>query len=140
MNNNIKGTLIVEKKINLIALSIILIIISAIIVMPGCKSDNSTNSPANSGGSPGVNEVWMQGIAFAPASKTISVGTTITWTNKDNTTHTATSGVPNSPDGLFNSGNLGNGGTFSFKFTTAGTFKYYCAIHGAMMTATMTVQ
>jgi plastocyanin len=82
----------------------------------------------------------MQNIAFVPGSKTIAVGTTITWINKDNTTHTATSGIPNSPDGLFNSGNLSNAGTFSFKFTTVGTFKYYCMIHGAMMTATMIVQ
>jgi plastocyanin len=107
--------------------------------MVGCtKSDNSVST--SSGGSPGANEVWMQGIAFNPVTKTISAGTTITWTNKDNTTHTATSGVPNSPDGLFNSGNLNNGGTFSFKFPTAGTFKYFCLIHGAMMTATIIVQ
>jgi Plastocyanin len=129
-----------EKKRNLIVFSLILIIISTIVVMSGCnKSDNSV-STTTTGSSPGAKEVWMQGIAFVPASKTISVGTTITWTNKDNTTHTATSGVPNSPDGLFNSGNLSNGGTFSFKFTTAGTFKYFCLIHGAMMTATMIVQ
>ncbi|MDR3667085.1 MAG: plastocyanin/azurin family copper-binding protein [Ignavibacteriaceae bacterium] len=129
-----------EKNIKLVALLLILFMISAIIVIPGCKSNSTTAPPSGGGSTPGPNEVWMQNIAFNPASKTISVGTTITWTNKDNTTHTATSGVPGSPDGLFNSGNLSNGGTFSFKFTTAGTFKYYCLIHGAMMTATMTVQ
>ena len=110
------------------------------ILMTGCNKSSYSTAPTTSGGTPGVNEVWMQGLAFNPAAKTISVGTTITWTNKDNTTHTTTSGVPGAPDGIFNSGNLNNGGTFSFKFTTAGTFKYYCLIHGAMMTATMTVQ
>ena len=110
------------------------------ILMTGCNKSSYSTAPPTSGGSLGANEVWMQGMAFNPAAKTISVGTTITWTNKDNTTHTATSGVPGAPDGIFNSGNLNNGGTFSFKFTTAGTFKYYCIIHGAMMTATMTVQ
>ena len=130
-----------EKKINLIALSLVLIIISAIAVMPGCnKSNNSAYPTAPTGASPGANEVLIQGMAFNPATKTISVGTTITWTNKDAYTHTVTSGVPNSPDGLFNSGNLSNGDTFSFKFTSAGTFKYYCMIHGAMMTATIIVQ
>lgn len=128
-----------EKKINIIGLSIKVIVVSLIVVIVGCsKSDNSVS--ANSGGSPGANEVWMQGMAFNPATKTISSGTTITWTNKDNTTHTATSGVPNSPDGLFSSGNLNNGGTFSFKFSNTGTFKYYCLIHGSMMTATIIVQ
>jgi plastocyanin len=134
-----------EKKISLIALSFILIIISAVVLLPGCtKSDNSSNystAPAGGGGAtPGVNEVWMQGTAFNPASKTISVGTTITWTNKAPYNHTVTSGVPNSPDGLFNSGYLGNQGVFSFKFTTVGTFHYYCMIHGAMMTASVTVK
>jgi|ERR1035437_766896 plastocyanin len=128
-----------EKKINMILLILRVTLISAVVMMVGCtKSDNSVST--SSGGSPGANEVWMQGIAFNPVTKTISAGTTITWTNKDNTTHTATSGVPNSPDGLFNSGNLNNGGTFSFKFPTAGTFKYFCLIHGAMMTATIIVQ
>ena len=130
-----------EKKKNMIVIILSIMIISAVVIMAGCKSNNSSYSTAPSGGgTPGANEVWMQNIAFSPATKTISAGTTITWTNKDNTTHTATSGVPNSPDGLFNSGNLNNGGTFSFKFTTAGTFKYYCMIHGTMMTATMIVQ
>lgn len=130
-----------EKKISLIAVSFILIIISAIVVIPGCtKSDNSAYPTAPSGGSSGTNEVLIQGMAFVPASKAISVGTTITWTNKDAYAHTVTSGVPNSPSGMFNSGNLSNGDTFSFKFTTAGTFKYYCMIHGAMMTATIIVQ
>ena len=128
-----------EKKINMILLILRVTLISAVVMMVGCtKSDNSVST--SFGGSPGANEVWMQGIAFNPVTKTISAGTTITWTNKDNTTHTATSGVPNSPDGLFNSGNLNNGGTFSFKFPTAGTFKYFCLIHGAMMTATIIVQ
>jgi plastocyanin len=129
-----------EKNKNMIVLFLKIMILSIVVIMTGCtKSDNSVSPPVT-GGTPGVNEVWMQSMAFNPITKTISAGTTITWTNKDNTTHTATSGVPNSPDGLFNSGNLGNGSTFSFKFTTAGTFKYYCMIHGAMMTATMIVQ
>jgi plastocyanin len=116
-----------------------IIIIALLILVTGCKSNSST-APATSGGSPGANEVWMQSLAFNPAAKTISVGNTVTWTNKDNTTHTVTSGVPGAPDGMFNSGNLNSGATFSFKFTTAGTIKYYCTIHGAMMTATITVQ
>ena len=128
-----------KKKIILNIIFLIITSFSLSVFMLGCsKSDNSVS--ANSTGTPGANEVWMQNIAFVPASKNISVGTTITWTNKDNTTHTATSGIPNTPDGLFNSGNLSNGGTFSFKFTTVGTFKYYCMIHGAMMTGTLIVQ
>jgi plastocyanin len=130
-----------EKKINIVALILKVMLITTVVIMAGCtKSNNPVYTSTNSGGSPGANEVWMQGIAFVPASKTISVGTTITWTNKDNTTHIVTSGIPNYPDGIFKSGSMNNGDTYSFKFNTAGTFKYYCFIHGAMMTATMIVQ
>jgi len=129
-----------KKKINPIILFFSMIIISVMAVMIGCNKSSSSVTTPTSGGTPGANEVWMQGIAFVPVAKTISVGTTITWTNKDNTAHTVTSGTPNSPDGTFNSGNMNSGATFSYKFTAAGTYKYYCVIHGAMMTATMTVQ
>jgi len=130
-----------EKKINIVALIFKVMLISTVAIMAGCtKSNNPVYTSTNSGGSPGANEVWLQGIAFVPASKTISVGTTITWTNKDNTTHIVTSGIPNYPDGIFKSGSMNNGDIYSFKFNTAGTFKYYCFIHGAMMTATMIVQ
>ena len=131
-----------EKKIILIKLSLTFLIVSAFLIISGCKSDNSA-APYGSGGgtgTPGANEVWMQNIAFNPATKTIAVGTTITWTNKDNYPHQPTSGIPNYPDGMFKSGSLTTGDTFSFKFSTAGTFNYYCFIHGAMMTAKMIVQ
>ena len=93
----------------------------------------------NTGGSQGANDIFIQGTAFSPSNKTISVGTTIKWTNKDNFTHTVTSGTPGSPSGLFDSGNLGLNGEFSFTFTQAGTFKYYCKIHSSM-TGTIIVQ
>lgn len=129
-----------KTKINYIAKIVSVAIIMAVAVIAGCKrNDYSTNS-VSPGASPGPNEVWMQGMSFYPASKTVSAGTTITWTNKDNYAHTVTSGTPGAPDGLFNSGNINGGGSFSYKFNTAGTIKYYCIIHGAMMTATMTVQ
>jgi plastocyanin len=120
-----------------------LLALFAVLGTTGCKSDSNpytTNGGGGGGGTPGATEVWMQGTAFVPASKTIAVGTTITWTNKDAYAHWVASGVPGAPDGIFNSGSLSNGGTYSFKFITAGTFKYYCMIHGAMMTAVMIVQ
>lgn len=82
---------------------------------------------------PGVNEVFIQGMAFNPSTITVAAGTTITWTNKDAIAHTVTS-LTN----LFNSGNIGTGGTYSFTFTTAGSYSYYCAIHPTM-TASVTV-
>jgi plastocyanin len=133
----IQRKLKMKSKLNLIFSSII---IGLLLVISGCSRNDYSSNPSGGGATPGPNEVWMQGMSFYPAAKTISSGTTITWTNKDNYPHTVTSGVPGAPDGLFNSGNMNGGATFSYKFNSAGIFKYYCIIHGAMMTATMTVQ
>jgi len=103
----------------------------------GCyKSDYGTNTS----GTPGQNEVWLQNFSFNPATITVSAGTTVTWINKDNTIHTVTSGTPGSPDGIFDSGNIGNGGKFTYTFNTKGTFKYYCKPHSSSMRGTVIVQ
>ena len=66
--------------------------------------------------------------AYSPNPTTVAVGTTVIWTNGDNTAHTTTS------DGnVWNSGSLNPGSTFSFMFNTAGTFTYHCTIHPGMV-------
>ena len=67
---------------------------------------------------------------FLPDQVTINVGDTITWTNNGFAPHTATSGTscPTS-DGKWDSGVLSHGQSFSFTFTQAGTFPYFCTIH-----------
>ncbi len=106
----------------------------------GCK-DNSTDT-YNGGGSstPPDDQVWMQNTSFNAKNKTITAGTKITWVNKDSFNHTVTSGTAGNPDGLFDSGSLGSGGTFSYTFTTAGTYNYYCRIHQSVMTGKIVVQ
>jgi len=76
---------------------------------------------------PGQNEVFIQNMSFNPSSLTVTQGTTVTWTNKESVTHTVTSNTS-----IFNSDNLSNGGTFSYKFNTVGTFPYHCSIHSGM--------
>jgi plastocyanin len=95
---------------------------------------NTPTPPPGTKGGPGVNEVWIQGLAFNPATITVNAGTTITWTNKDATTHTVTSDTD-----LFNSGNIGSNEAFSHTFSTTGTFPYHCSIH-TFMTATVVVK
>ena len=78
-------------------------------------------------------------FAFSPATLTIKTGTTVTWKNTTAVGHTVTS-----DDGkTFNSGTsnpiAAQSGTFSFTFTTAGTFAYHCEIH-PFMKATIIVQ
>lgn len=70
---------------------------------------------------------------FAHQDLTVQVGTTVVWTNQDGAGHTTTD-----TQGLWDSGRLGQGGTFSFTFTEAGVFSYFCSIHRSM-TAEVTV-
>ena len=70
---------------------------------------------------------------FSPANLTVTVGDTVTWTNADDSPHTVTA-----DSGAFASGNLDGGASFSWTFTTAGTFTYVCSYHGEM-TGTITV-
>lgn len=92
-----------------------------------------TGGNGGTGAGPGANEVFIQGMAFNPSTIKVAAGTTVKWTNKDAIGHTVTSGT-----NLFNSGTIATGGTFSFTFTTAGSYPYYCSIHPTM-TATVTV-
>ena len=67
-------------------------------------------------------------FSFSPATLTIKVGTTVIWKNMSSAPHTITS-----DDGqTFDSGTVAPGGTFKFKFTTAGTFSYHCNYHPYM--------
>ena len=72
--------------------------------------------------------VTLSNFAFSPASLNIKVGDTVTWINKDAVMHTVVSDTA----GIFESGNLAQNATFSYTFTSAGTFKYHCSIHPSM--------
>ncbi|HEX4559161.1 MAG TPA: cupredoxin family copper-binding protein [Mycobacterium sp.] len=73
------------------------------------------------------NQVNIDGFAFVPASLTVSAGTTVTWTNRDEEPHTVAAS-----DGSFHSPGMGTGATFTHTFGTAGTFDYVCSIHPMM--------
>lgn len=66
-------------------------------------------------------------FAFSPSILTVHTGTRVTFTNRDMATHTVTA-----DGGLFNSGNLSTGQTFSFTFMGRGSFAYHCQIHPSM--------
>jgi len=76
---------------------------------------------------PGPNNIWLLGAQYVPATLTVPVGTIVTWTNKEADIHTV-----DSYDGLFVSGPLYLGQTFSYTFTKSGTFNYYCKPHPDM--------
>ena len=76
--------------------------------------------------------------AFSPNPIQVSVGNTVTWTNNDSQPHTVTSGSNGQPDNKFNSSPnfsplLNQGQTFSFTFTEAGDYPYFCMLHPNMV-------
>ncbi|MDX1592450.1 MAG: plastocyanin/azurin family copper-binding protein [Balneolaceae bacterium] len=94
--------------------------------------DSGDNGNGNGTAEPGPNEVWMVNRDFTPSNKEIERGTTITWKNESNEVHTVTSGSNRTHDGLFDSGNISPGGTFSYTFSENGTFNYFCVPHPGM--------
>jgi len=83
---------------------------------------------------PSANEVFIDNFSFSPATITVAVGTKITWTNKDDVPHNVIS-----TSNKFASPVLDTDQKFSFTFTEAGSFDYYCSIH-PRMTAKVIVQ
>jgi plastocyanin len=73
---------------------------------------------------------------YSPNPAVVAVGTTVMWMNADSIAHTATSST-----GVWDSGAIAPGGSFSRVFNEVGTFPYFCTIHGAAsMSGTVVVQ
>jgi plastocyanin len=67
-------------------------------------------------------------FAFEPAEQTITSGESITWQNDGREPHNVIDA-----DGAWESPALSNGQTYTFTFTTPGTYTYFCSIHSGML-------
>lgn len=109
--------------------------------MPGMSGMPSTETaPAATGSSTtapaapvGANAVNIKDFKFDPATLTVPVGATVTWTNQDEEPHTIAA-----KDGSFHGPGMDTHGTYSFTFTKPGTYDYICSIH-PFMTGTVVV-
>lgn len=120
-----------RSQVAIAAMVIVAVAAAAVVLYRGYYRPSPSQGPA-----PGENQVDIQGYAFNPSLITVSVGTTVTWTNLDSVVHTVTStGGPVS----FDSGNLSQGQTWQFTFAQAGTYTYRCTPH-SYMTGTVIVQ
>src|SRR5579864_9288722 len=122
----------------------VLLAFAAMIVLAACGgtangSGGTTPTPAQAGNTPttapagntptatpsgsamAVSITTSGTFAFSPATITIKVGTTVTWTNTTGAPHTVTSDDGTSFDSGINTPIAANGGTFKFTFTKAGT-------------------
>jgi len=77
---------------------------------------------------PANTEVTIDNFSFGPQTVTVPVGATVTWTNRDDIPHTVVS-----TDGVFKSKVRDTDEKFSYTFTKAGTYSYFCSVHPKMI-------
>jgi plastocyanin len=82
---------------------------------------------ANDQPTAGTAEIKIDNFSFGPQNITVGVGTTVTWTNRDDIPHTVVS-----TDGVFKSKVRDTDEKFSYTFTKAGTYPYFCSVHPKM--------
>jgi plastocyanin len=70
--------------------------------------------------------VMIDNFTFEPAQLTVKVGSTVTWKNRDDIPHTVVSA------GKFRSKTMDTDDSYSFTFTAAGDYKYFCSLHPHM--------
>ncbi len=110
-----------------VALILALFVVLVVAVFAaGCGGGTSGTTTTAAGGASG-GQVVMKSFAFDPASVTVKVGDSVTWTNNDSATHTVTA-----DNGEFKSSDIAPGATFTQKFDKAGTYPYHCSIHPSM--------
>ena len=71
-------------------------------------------------------QITIDNFTFAPSELAVKVGDTVTWTNHDDIPHTVVSA------GKFRSKTMDTDDKYSFTFTSAGDYKYFCSLHPHM--------
>jgi plastocyanin len=94
----------------------------ALLLLAGSPSVSAADQPATASA-----DVKIDNFSFGPQTVTVAVGATVTWTNHDDIPHTVVS-----TDGVFKSKVRDTDEKFSYTFTKAGTYPYYCTIHPKM--------
>ncbi len=117
-----------------------LVLAAMALALSACGTSYGNGGSSNTGGVPKttghVASVSITNYAYHPADITVTKGTTITWSNGTNIVHTVTA-----DSGMFDSGNVNPGKSFSYTFSQAGTFPYHCTYHVALgMRGTVTVK
>ena len=75
-----------------------------------------------------ANEITIDNFTFTPKELTVAVGTTVKWLNHDDIPHTVVEKKT-----TFRSKALDTDDSYSFTFTSAGTFDYFCGLHPHMV-------
>jgi plastocyanin len=98
------------------------VMIAVVLLFAGSPSVTANDQPSAANA-----EVKIDNFSFGPQTVTVPVGATVTWTNRDDIPHTVVS-----TDGVFKSKVRDTDETFSYTFTKAGTYPYFCSVHPKM--------
>jgi plastocyanin len=98
------------------------VIVAIVVLLAGSPRVTANDQPSSENA-----EVKIDNFSFGPQTLTVSVGATVTWTNRDDIPHTVVS-----TDGVFKSKVQDTDEKFSYTFTKAGTYPYFCSIHPKM--------
>ena len=96
---------------------------------PGKRADAEPGAADKPQSAANMKQVVIDNFTFDPPTLTVPVGTIVTWVNRDDVPHTATS---TAKPKHFDSGALDTDGQFSHLFTAPGTYEYFCAVHPKM--------
>ena len=94
----------------------------AMLLLGGSPSVTANDQPSGASA-----DVKIDNFSFGPQTLTVSVGTTVVWTNRDDIPHTVVS-----TEGVFKSKVRDTDEKFSYTFTKAGTYPYFCSVHPKM--------
>ena len=98
------------------------VVIAVLLLLAGSSSVTANDQPSAANAA-----VKIDNFVFGPQTITVPVGTTVTWTNSDDIPHTVVS-----TEGVFKSKVMDTDEKFSYTFTKAGTYPYYCSVHPKM--------
>ena len=128
-----------NRKVSSRVYAFLLPFMAASLIMWGCSDDSDNGTCPLNGDARAENEIWIENLEFVPDSLAIEAGTTVFWTNKNETEHILVSGIPGNPDGIFVSRTMEQGDIFAFTFNYKGIYEYYCDLHPNEMQGVVTV-
>ena len=110
-----------QKKIFFGSIAVLSLFTASLAIFPPARGKAEENKAQ-------ATEVKVDNFTFSPNTLTVPLNSSVTWVNRDDIPH-----VIASNDGLFKSKALDTDQKFSYTFTKAGTYPYYCSVHPTMM-------
>jgi plastocyanin len=109
----------INKRASIVTVATLVLVGGLLLLAPKVRATDQPSTAAA--------EVNIDNFSFGPASLTVAVGTEVTWINRDDIPHSIVS-----TDGAFKSKVRDTDEKFSYTFTKAGTYPYFCSIHPKM--------